>query len=172
MELDFEIDKITESIERAGTGESFATLVLPLDKADLELINKKGGWLFNWKKEFAQPSHNVYKLVTEKELDVIQGLVSVERKNDHVFMHLIESAPDNIGRKKKYEGVCGNLVAYGCKLSKEYEFDGETAFISKTALIAHYEKALGAVHVGGGRMIIREKDAIILINKYFPKDEK
>jgi hypothetical protein len=35
MELDFEIDKITESIEHAGTGESFATLVLPMDKADL-----------------------------------------------------------------------------------------------------------------------------------------
>jgi len=36
MELDFEIDKITESIENAETGESLNTLVLPVTQADLE----------------------------------------------------------------------------------------------------------------------------------------
>jgi hypothetical protein len=41
MELDFEIDKITESIENAETGELLDTLVLPVTKADLEKITKK-----------------------------------------------------------------------------------------------------------------------------------
>jgi hypothetical protein len=172
MELDFEMDKITSSIENAETGERLKTLVLPLGKADLKLVTKKSGWLFNWKTEFAQLGRNVYKLVTEKEPNVIQGLISFEKKEDHVFMHLIESALANIGRKKRYDGVCGNLVAYGCKLSEEYGFDGEMAFISKTTLIAHYEKVLGAIHIGGGRMIIRKKDAVVLINKYFSKEEK
>jgi len=36
MELDFEIDKITESIENAETGESLNTLVLPVTQADLK----------------------------------------------------------------------------------------------------------------------------------------
>ena len=47
MELDFEIDKITESIENAKTGETFNTLVLPVKKADLEEVTKKNGWLFD-----------------------------------------------------------------------------------------------------------------------------
>jgi hypothetical protein len=67
MELDFEIDKITESIENAETGESLDTLVLPVTKADFEVVTKKSGWLFDWKQEFSEPEHRVYKLVTAKE---------------------------------------------------------------------------------------------------------
>jgi len=40
MELDFEVDKITESIEDAKTGEALDTLVLPVTKADLKEITK------------------------------------------------------------------------------------------------------------------------------------
>jgi hypothetical protein len=172
VELDFEIDKITESIESAETGESFATLVLPLDKADLRGITRKNKWRFDWEFEFAQPERQVYKLIAEKETDTIQGLISFEEMREHVYMHLIENAPFNLGRGKKYLGVCPNLTAYCCKRSKELGFDGELAFKSKTALISHYEKTLGAVHIGGGRMIIYEEDAKKLLDKYFPEKEK
>ena len=47
MELDFEIDKITESIENAETGESLDTLVLPVTEANFEAVTKKSGWLFD-----------------------------------------------------------------------------------------------------------------------------
>ena len=67
MELDFEIDKITESIENAETGEMLDTLVLPITKADLEEVTKKNGWIFNWKQGFSEPEKQVYKLVTEQE---------------------------------------------------------------------------------------------------------
>jgi len=40
-------------------------------------------------------------------------------------------------------------------------------FISKTALISHYEKTLGAVHLGKNRMGIFEANAQKLINNYF-----
>jgi len=43
MELDFEIDKITESIEVAQTGEHFETSVVSVTKADLKEID---GWKF------------------------------------------------------------------------------------------------------------------------------
>jgi hypothetical protein len=167
MELDFEIDKITESIENAQTGESLDTLVLPVTKADLEEATKKNGWLFDWKAEFSQPERQVYKLVIEQEPKIIHGLVSLEKMEGHVFMHLIENAPSNRGKDKKYIGVCGNLTAYGCKLSMEYGFDGVVVFISKTALIPHYEKTLGAVHLGGNRMAILEPNAQDLIDNYF-----
>jgi len=47
MELDFVIDKITESIEDSQTGEVYKTLVLPVNTADLQSINKKNNWLFD-----------------------------------------------------------------------------------------------------------------------------
>ena len=171
MELEFEIDKITESIEDAETGESFDTLVLPVDKADLRGIIKKDGWHFNWKLELAETDSQVYKLVTEKEPDVIQGLVSLKRndRDELVLMSLIESAPHNVGRCKMYKGVCGNLVAYACKKSKEYGFSGYVSFTAKTILIEHYIKMLKARHYGGQRMGIEPAEADLLINNYFPK---
>ena len=108
MELDFEIDKITESIEDAQTGEVYKTLVLPVTQADLKEVTKQNGWLFDWKFEYLQPEHKVYKLVTENE--------------------------------------------------------------PKTALIPHYEKTLGAVHLGGNKMAIFEENAQILIDNYFKGD--
>jgi hypothetical protein len=171
MELDFEIDKITESIENTETGEVLETLVLPVTKEDLKGFTKKNGWLFNWKLEFAEPERQVCKLITKKERNITQGLISFEKKESFVFLHLIESAPFNLGTGKKYLGVCGNLTAYCCKMSYEYGFDGEVSFISKTALISHYEKTLGAVHIGGNRMIIYQNRARLLIDKYFPETE-
>jgi len=171
MELDFEIDKITESIENAETGEKFDTLVLPVTKADLEEATKKNGWFFDWKLELFETEHQVYKLVTEKEPQTIQGLVSLEKLRDHVFMHLIENAQSNRGKGKKYIGVCGNLTAFGCKISKDYGFDGIIAFEPKTALIPHYQKTLGAVLISDRRMAIFEEDSLVLLNKYFPETE-
>ena len=101
MELDFEVDKITESIENAETGESLDTLVLPVTKADFEVVTKKSGWLFDWKQELSEPERQVYKLVTEKEPQTIQGLVSLKKMKDYVFMYLIESAPYNIGKSEE-----------------------------------------------------------------------
>jgi len=46
-------------------------------------------------------------------MGIIQGLLSISDYEDHIFMHLIESAPFNFGKPKLYEGVPGNLVAFG-----------------------------------------------------------
>lgn len=164
--LDFEVDKLTNSIELVETGDVFATDVLPVSKADLKLITKKNGWGFNWKYESKQPGREVYKLTIVNDL-VIQGLICLEVMEDHIHMHLIENAPFNIGKEKKYAGVPGNLVAYVCKKSFEKGFEGNLAFISKTRLIEHYSKTLGAIYVGNQKMIIETKAALILTNKYF-----
>jgi hypothetical protein len=98
---------------------------------------------------------------------IIQGLISLEVKEDHVYMHLVESAPFNKGKTKVYSGVPGNLLAYACKLSFQRGHEGNVSFISKTQLIEHYEKTLGAFHFGGRIMIIETVAALKLINKYF-----
>lgn len=62
IELDFIIDKLTNSIENVNSGDSFPTEVSILRKEDLKKINKINGWKFNWKVEFQKPKIEIYKL--------------------------------------------------------------------------------------------------------------
>ena len=167
--IDIEIDKLTNSLENVITGDSFFTDVVITEQNELKSITKKKGWLFDWKAEFKKPDRDVFKLTIVNNQTVIQGLISISVKTDHVYMHLIESAPFNKGKDKVYAGVPGNLVAFACKLSFQRGFEGYLSFLSKTNLIGHYEKTLGATHVGGNLMIINTISALKLINKYFDK---
>lgn len=132
-------------------------------------MTKKAGWLFEWSKEAKLADRDVYKLTIVNNTAIIQGLVSLTVKEDHVVMHLIKSAPFNKGKSKVYAGIPGNLVAFACKLSFQRGCEGYVSFIAKTKLIDHYIKTLGAVHVGAQRMVINTEAALKLIDKYFPK---
>lgn len=166
--LDFIIDKLTNSIENVVSGDSFQTEISILNLEDIKTISRKNGWVFDWKLEFRNPIKEVYKLTIIGNPNIIQGLVCIEVKSDHVFMHLIESAPFNKGKNKVYNGVPGNLVAFACKHSFQRGFQGAISFLSKSQLIEHYEKTLGAFHLSNRVMIIETKEALKLIGKYFP----
>ena len=165
--LDFIIDKLTNSIENVITGDSFATEISILTSSDIKSITKAKGWLFNWREEFKNPVRDIYKLTIVNNPTIVQGLISLEVKADHVYMHLVENAPFNKGQTKVYSGVAGNLVAFACKLSFQRGHEGNVSFLSKSQLVAHYEKTLGALHFGGRVMIIETQSALKLINKYF-----
>ena len=165
--LDFIIDKLTNSIENVITGDSFPTVISLLSANDIKTVTKKRGWQFDWKYEWKQPIREVYKLTIPNNPTIIQGLVSLEIRSDHIYMHLVESAPFNKGRSKIYAGVPGNLVAFACRLSFQRGFEGNVSFISKTQLVNHYIKTLGAIHFGGRLMIIETNASLILIDKYF-----
>lgn len=167
-QIDIKIDKLTNSIQNTISGDSFVTDVHLARKEDIRNITKKNGWLFSWQSEFHLKDRQVYKLTIRDNPGIIQGLASISDFNDHYYLHLVESAPFNLGRKKLYEGVPGNLFAFACKLSWDAGYLGFVAFNSKTRLISHYEKTLGAIHVGGHKMIIFSDQALKLINKYFP----
>ena len=165
--LDIEIDKLTDSILNRISGDSFRTEILLLTKLDLKIITKSRGWLFNWKYEFNQLDREVYKLTIVDNEAIIQGLISLAVKPDHVYMYLLESAPFNVGRNKVYEGVPGNLVAFACKLSFQRGGEGFVSFESKTQLIEHYTRTLGAYHFGGQLMVIDSIASKKLVDKYF-----
>ncbi len=164
--LDFEVDKLTNSIENVSTGEVFDTEIGRLTSADSKKI-KKTDWQFDWHKELKDETKEVYRLTTINNPTIIQGLLSIEDKQDHVFMHLIESSKFNKGEGKVYLGVPGNLVAYACKVSVDKGYEGFLAFDAKTALIKHYELSLHATHFRGLRMFIETSAAIKLISQYF-----
>jgi hypothetical protein len=167
INLDFIVDKLTNSILNTISGDSFDTEVLRLTNVDLKQTTKKNGWNFNWSAELKDNKKEVFKLTIPHNSNIIQGLLSLSLESDHVYMHLLENAPFNIGENKLYEGVAGNLVAHACKVSFQQGFDGFVAFTAKTKLIEHYQKTLGAYTLGGHRMIIPTQSAQILIDKYF-----
>jgi hypothetical protein len=165
--LDFIVDKLTNSIQNTISGDSFATEVLRLTKTDLKQVIKKNGWNFDWKQELSNNSKEVFKLTILNNPNIIQGLLSLSIEPDHVYLHLLENAPFNIGQNKLYEGVAGNLVAHACKVSYQQGFEGFVVFTAKTKLVSHYQNTLGAYTLAGHKMIIPSNSAQILIDKYF-----
>lgn len=137
-----------------------------MTRDEIKKITKESGWVFDWKTEFKAPEKEIYKLTISGATN-IQGLVSITFRDDHIYMHLIESAPFNKGRNKTYLGVPGNLVAFACRVSFQRGGGGYLSFNSKTRLIDHYVKSLGAVHFEGTLMVITPEIALKLIDKYF-----
>jgi hypothetical protein len=166
--IGIEIDKLTNSILNTISGDSFPTDIHPLLKSDLKNVTIKNGWQFNWAKEYKLEDRQTYKLTIKNNPKIVQGLVSISEFEDYYYLHLIENAPFNIGKNKLYEGVPGNLFAFTCKTSWDKGYQGFVSFTAKTKLIDHYEKSIGATHVGGHKMIIFPHEALRLIKKYFP----
>lgn len=165
-ELDFWVDKLTNSIENTISKEVFDTSVTLVTPKDSKQIKRKD-WAFDWQAELKVQDPHVYKLTTVQNPQIIQGLISLTDKGDHFFMALIENATFNKGKKKLYSGVAGNLVAFACKLSFERGYEGVVSFISKTQLIEHYRQTLGAKIFAGNRMFIDTSEALTLVTKYF-----
>jgi len=165
--LDFEIDGLTNSILNTVSGESFATEISLLIKADLKQVTKSKGWLFNWREELKSIDREVYKLTIVNNPTIIQGTLSLTVNADHVFIHLIENAPFNRHKNKIYEGVPGNLIAFACKTSFQRGGAGFVSFRAKTKLIDHYIETLGAYHFANQLMVIDTDGANKLVEKYF-----
>ncbi|MCF8247352.1 MAG: hypothetical protein K9J37_20060 [Saprospiraceae bacterium] len=91
--IDIEIDRLTNSVQNTISGDSFATEVLEVEKADLKTITKTSGWLFDWKSEFKASDRKLYKLAIIGNPQIVQGLVSTSDYGDHFYLHLVESAP-------------------------------------------------------------------------------
>jgi hypothetical protein len=144
IDIEIEIDKLTNSIENRISGEVFDTEVVKIDPAQ--------GWLLK-----------------KKDPTIIQGLISIEDNKDHVYMHLIENASFNKGKNKLYVGVPANLVAFACKCSFEYGHEGYVGFVAKSRLIEHYRETLKAEVLYGNYMRIKTTSALYLIDRYFNK---
>lgn len=167
--FDIEIDKLTRSIENAISGDSFKTQILKLSAKDIKAL-KKSDWLFDWKTEVKQTNKTVCKLIIIGNETVIQGLISLHDRGDHIFISLIECNKFNRGAKKLYLGVPGNLVAFACQLSFDKGYEGYVSFESKTKLKGHYQQTLGAHILFGNFMAINTKTARHLIDQYFPEN--
>jgi hypothetical protein len=165
--VNIEIDKLTNSIINAVTGDVFDTDVLVATSQDLKATKKE--WHFDWEKELKKGK--VYKLVIEGNSNVVQGLLSLIDQKDNIYVSLVENAPYNIGANKVYEGVAGNLFAFACKVAFEQGYEGYISFHAKTELVEHYMKSLGAKCINAQLMYVDTREATILVNRYFKNFE-
>lgn len=165
--IDIEIDKLTNSIEEVSSGKTVAThvgRVLPEDR----LIRTKD-WRFDWLSELKEPGREVYALTADPHPGIPQGLISIEDRGDHIYMHLLESARFNQGKGKLFLGVPPNLVAHACRISFKRGYGGVVAFVAKTKLRQHYIDTLGAQVLRGDRLNIDTERATELVDRYFNK---
>lgn len=88
--LDIKIDKLTDSILNRISGDSFRTEISLVTKSDLKTISRTKGWLFDWRYEFNRIDREVYKLTILDNPEIVQGLISLAIKSDHVYMYLLE----------------------------------------------------------------------------------
>lgn len=96
--VSIEIDKLTNSIENVISGESFHTVFSRVNAKEI----KKKDWLFDWHLELKNKNYEVYKMTTVENEDVIQGLVSLENREDYLRVRLVENAQFNRGKEKMY----------------------------------------------------------------------
>ena len=163
--IDIEIDGLTRSIVEVATNVSLNTTIAWW--RDIKPARRKlTGWSFDWKEE-VKLGRQVAGLFIRRDV-ALQGLISMEPMSDHMLIHLVESAPHNVGRGKRYVGAPGNLFAFACLECKHAGFAAGLAFVAKSELIEHYKATLGAVQLGSSqRMIIESPAADRLIERYF-----
>ena len=168
MSIDVLIDKLTPCLEEISTGIIYQTTFSIADSKDIAGLQNKG-WNFDWADKELNWS-NIYKLQLKNDNE-IQGLVAAEVVRGAVYVRLVESAPHNLGSKKRFDGVGGHLFAIAVKLSFAMGFNGYIFFETKNmGLVEHYTEKFGAnlipTRVHEYRMEIDESNAMRLIENY------
>ena len=169
MTIEILIDKLTPCLCKKTTGELFQT-VFSVAKAEELNGLQDAGWNFDWHFVSLNSVYNVYKLIL-KDDNKIQGLIAAEVKKNAVYIALAESAPNNLGDTKEYEGVGGHLFAIAIKLALALGFGGYIYMDAKNMdLVEHYQKVLGAERVYSRvheyRMEIAEENAHKVLETY------
>lgn len=166
MGISVEIDKFTPCLVETSSGEIVDTEYSLADETDL----KTDGWNFNWSDKDLKNSE-IYKL-TLKGDDTVQGLIALNdfKKDNAVYIRLVESAPNNIGKNKMFEGVGGHLFAIAIQKSVQRGYGGFVFMDAKNIeLVNYYRQTLKATHIGGVhpyRMFIDEDNAIEILQTY------
>lgn len=162
MEVDIQIDKLTDCLVEKSTGKQVETeyrlRTVPIKPKDYK------GWKFDWSKT-EKNGYSIYELFLTDD-DTVQGRISLRIDGGVADVDIVESAPHNYDHTGKYQGVGGHLFAIACQISMEAGCDGFVAFTAKSDLIAYYSRVLNAQVAKGQRMYIDEAAANILLDKY------
>ncbi len=170
--LEIVIDKFTPCLENAKSGVIIETTYSLASKSELKDLK---GWNFDWLVSDLKNAE-IYKLQLKGSSD-IQGLVALTKfeRDKAIYVDIAESAPHNLGKNKKYNGVGGHLFAIAAQRSKDLGYGGFVFMDAKnTELVQHYKNSMGAKLLGiphPYRMFIDEDAAEKLLNIYTLNEE-
>lgn len=166
------IDKFTPCLEDAKTGRIVPTTYMAVSREELKNLK---GWKFDWNDSSLNDA-DIYKLTLKNDFEA-QGLIALTKfeKDRAMYVNIVESAPHNLGKNKRFNGVGGHLYAIAVQKSLESGYGGFVFMDAKNMeLVKHYKETLGAVLLGRPheyRMFIDEEAAQRLINIYNLEEE-
>lgn len=163
--VDIQLDEFTDCLVERKTGKIINTKYVMRTEPIKE--NEYNDWKFNWSTT-QRNGYTIYELFAEGS-DIVQGRISLKMDGGVADIDIVESAPHNYGNKGQFMGVGGHLFAIACQCSLEAGCDGVVTFTSKSDLVEYYKKALNAVEIMPRRLVIFEKEAQILLDKYIRK---
>lgn len=157
-----EIDEFTPCLRDMKTGKLVDTEYHPvsISKAQANRMLAEG-WNFDWSKTKGQ----VIRLSIVGS-DTPQGYISFYDDQGFTRVDLVESAPYNIGKDKRFAGVGPHLFAIAAEASFRAGNDGFVSFTPKTLLHNHYRDSLGAQDLPNGDQFIDTRAALVLLKKY------
>ena len=173
MEVDIRIDGFTNCLLLRETGEEWDTqyrlISRTITKPAAEKL-REAGWQFDWSIPHTN-GYEVYELLL-KDTEDCQGMIAIKHIRSQLYTHvdIAESAPQNKGRKGKYQGVGAHLFAIACKLSWDAGNEGFVQFKAKTDLVQHYKETLNAKNIDKQNMYLDCYDAVRLIRIYFSQE--
>lgn len=134
---------------------------ITINADDASLLQQQG-WSFDWS---LTAEETVIRL-TIKNSNVIQGLAAYNNDEKFIKLDLVESAPYNRGRDRRYVGVGLVLFAIIATISFEVGDDGYVLFVPKTKLHDYYAHKFGAKDIGDGNQYFDTAAAKKLIGKF------
>lgn len=154
-EIDISVDEFTQCIEdRNGKEHDVCFKYVQYNIGNKEDDAYEQQWLFDWHAEQQLPNVEIYDMyLIDQSVDCeIQGRIAINTNSQPLYVMLVENAPQNSklsnnpngARNCNYIGCGRNLFSFACLLSKEEFGDGQILWKSKTNLIEHYIKNMGA----------------------------
>lgn len=147
--INIKVDEFVPCLKDAKTGEILPTEVAKIPRSRLKEFTELGGWGIDWKD---RPKNEYTLGVFLKDDTNPQGLISLRRDSQGVYMSFASTAPHNnkdlTGGTQKYIGVGGHLFAAAIEESVNAGTGGCVyGFAVNKEVLAHYIKEFGAIHI-------------------------
>lgn len=145
------------------TGKVYPIEVLPIENTDYRSLSKER-YFFDWKEERKE---EIIKLVVKGQKDIL-GLVSIERipSEWRVHIRLLTVSKENVGNRKIFENVAGNLIAFIAKIAvAEFGVFACVSLKPKSTKAQHYINKYNMT-VTGMTLSLEVPEIVHLIKQY------
>lgn len=150
-------------VKETSSGKNHQIEITPVEDVDFKTIGEDR-FFFDWRLE---RKFEIYKLQIKRLSDIL-GLISLERIPNEwrVHIRLLTVSTENRGKKKTYDRIAGNLIAYAAKIAlTDY---AELACVSlrpKSQIAQHYITKYNMTSTGL-TLSIEVPEILNLINLY------